>query len=460
VVQKHRLRALTLAATAASLALAAAPAAHAAYTGTVDTSAHTATLTGSGIILLSTKDGLVHHDTASGFDSGTDFDSNTPGDQTVPDTGGWTVTVTGGGKDELSIEEGEPTNPVAYAFGHTFFPGGTPCVVRDPNDRHGGISFSQHPAQETRFCYRAGFDEVVVKAGSANTDFGVLDTEKGVGLRLFGGDGNDSLTEVADVPSSVQGEFHNPESPVYFVGGPGSDQATFDDGPATAPATYTIRDGAIRKKGLPALGFNEADVEFLALYPQEGPSKIVQGPTGGVPLQVFGGFFGQKGPDTIDARQADAPVLATGSSGNDSIFGSVFPDYIDGGGGNDRIDARDSSFDQVLCNGGTGAVTVDRLDRLTDCPGAKVSAPLIELRAAHFTPSKVKRGKKVTFDALSSAPGKVTLKFKRGVTRKIAVKLGRNLVKVKPPTRLKKGRYKVTATLRGAKPVKLSLTVR
>jgi hypothetical protein len=458
VVQKHRLGALTLA--SAALALVAAPAAHADYTGTVDAGAHTATLTGSGIILLSTKDGLVHHDTASGIGSSDDFDSQTPGDQTVPDSGGWTVNVTGGGKDKLLIDEGEPTNPLSFAFGHTSFPGGVPCVVRDPNDRHGGISFSQHPAQETRFCYRSGFEEVVVKAASANTDFGVLDTEKGVGVRLIGGDGNDSLTEVADVPSSVQGEFHNPESPVYFVGGPGSDQVTFDDGPATAPATYAIRDGAIRKKGLPPLQFNDADVEFLALYPQDGPSKIVQGATGGVPLTVFGGFFGQKGPDTIDARLADAALLATGSAGADTIYGSVFPDYLDGGGGNDRIDSRDSSIDQVVCNGGTGAVTTDSSDLLTDCPSAKTSRPLVALRAAKFLPSKVKRGKRVTFNALSTVRGKVTLRFKRRVTKKVGVKLGANFASFKLPRKLRKGRYEVRATLRGAKPVKLSLTVR
>ena len=443
------------------LAAAAVPsAADAAYTGSVDASAHTATLTGKGIIILSTKGGLVHHDTAAGFASSEDFDSSTAGDQTVPDTGGWTVNVTGGGMDQLSIDEEEPPTPLSFAFGHTFFPGGVPCVVRDPNDRHGSISFSQHPAQETRFCYEKGFDDVAVKASAARTDFGVLDTEKGVGLRLFGGDGSDSLTEVADVQSSVPGEFHNPESPVYFVGGDGSDQLAFDDGRATAPAVYTVRDGAIRKKGLPPLQFDEASVELLALYPQDGPAKIVQGPTGGASLQIFGNFFGQKGPDTIDARGADAPLYAAGSTGDDVIYGSVFPDYLDGGGGNDKIDSRDSSFDQVLCEGGQAAVTVDKLDRVTDCPTAKSSAPLVALRSAKFLPSKAKRGKYVTFEALSTVKGKVTLQFKRGVTKSVKVELGRNLTKVKVPAKLRKGRYKVIASLRGAKPVKLSLTVR
>src|SRR3954465_14406187 len=121
VVQKHRLRALSTAARAAATAAAAlalgAPAAQAGYTGTVDPSSHTANLTGSGIILLSTKDGLVHHDTLSGagFESGTDFDSGTAGDQTVPDTGGWTVNVRADGKDQLLIDEEEPTNPLSFA---------------------------------------------------------------------------------------------------------------------------------------------------------------------------------------------------------------------------------------------------------------------------------------------------------------------------------------------------------
>jgi hypothetical protein len=457
VVPKHGLRALTLA--AAALAVAAPAAAAATYTGSVDAGARTATIAGKGNAKLSTEGALVHHgDIGPGFASATDFDSSAAGEQTVPDSGGWTVTATGGGNDLLEIEEKEPTSPISFASGHTFFPGGVPCIVRDPNDRHGSISFSQHPADETRFCYQGITEVDVFQAGASPTDFSVLDTERGVRLLLFGGSGNDAVTEVANVPSSV-GEPHNPESIVHFTGGNGSDQVTFDDGPATKPATYKVGSGAIRKTGLPGLFF-DGTVESLALYPQEGPSKIVQTPTGGVPLVVFGGFFGQTGPDVIDARNADAPLSAAGSSGDDKIFGSVFPDYIDGGGGNDTIDSRDSSIDQVVCNGGTGAVTTDSLDRLTECPSAKSNRPLVALHGAKLAPSKVKRGKTVTFKAVSTVAGKVTLRFKRGVTKKVAVKQGPNAKDLRLPRKLRKGRYKVTATLRGAKPVKLSLTVR
>lgn len=458
-------RAIALATVA--LALVAPSGAQAAYAGAVDGANSSATLTGSGDLSLSTGGGVVHHgDVGPGFASDADFDSTAAGDQTVPDTGGWTVTAVGGGGDSMAIREGETTSPLSFAFGHTSFPGGVPCVVRDPNDRHGATAFSLHPEQETRLCYQSGFDEVSVTAGASATDFGVLDTEAGVPLRLFGGEGNDDMTETANIPSGV-GTPHNPESDLYFSGGAGSDMATFNEGPAgTGAATYAVGNGKIRRSGLPPLHFDT--VELLALYPQDGPSTITMGPTGGASLQVFGGFFRQKGPDTIDASRADASLFATGSTGDDTIIGSVFQDYLDGGGGNDTIDSRDAFFDQVLCNGGSGSVKVDTLDMVTDCPTAAKSDPLLALSHSKLTPKKVKRGKQVTFSAISTVAGRVMLTFKRRKartkTKKVSVKLGPNAVKFKPPGGLKKGRYSVAAVVgsqgKRSKGVKLSLTIR
>jgi hypothetical protein len=452
---------------AVAASLGAAPVADAAYTGSVDAGQTTAALSGSGSPTITTSGGVLHHsELGPGFASETDFDSTAAGDQTVPDSGRWTLNVTGGGKDTLTVQEGEPAGPLSFAFGHTFFPGGVPCVVRDPNDRGGGVSFSRHPEQETRFCYPSGFGKVVAKAGAGNVDFTVLDTEPGVALYLVGGPGADEATEAANVPSSVD-EDHNPASPVNFSGGPGPDGLTLNDGPATAPATYKVADGAIRKTGLPALTF-DATVEGLTLYPQDGPSKITVGRTNGASLQVFGGFFRQHGPDVIDASGADAPlILTTGSMGDDTIRGSVFQDYLDGGGGDDTIDSRDGNFDQVACNG-TGTVKADTIDMLNDCPSGKATPPRPALWKAKLTPKKVKRGKKVTFGAVATLAGKVTLRFKRGhgrsVKKTIVVKQGPNTVELKPPGKLKRGKYSVSAALRaGGKTspsVKLSLTVR
>ena len=445
----------------AIVALAAsAPAASAAYSGAVDAGSQTATLTGSGRVALSTGGGLVHHgDLGPGFASGTDFDSSAPGDQTVPDTGGWTISARGGGADALEIQEGETLTPITYAFGHTTFPGGLACAVRDPNDRGGVIALSRHPAEETRFCFPGGFKDVAVRAGTSAAQFDVLDTDPGLTFRIYGGPGDDMLTEAANVPSAV-GENHNPQSPVHFYGGKGQDFLTLNDGPVTAPATYRVADGAIRRNGLPPLYF-DGGVDGLVLYPQDGPSNVTVGRTGGASLQVFGNFHGQHGPDRIDGRFADAPIYVAGSAGNDTILGSVFEDLLDGGGGSDTIVSRDASFDQVRCGGGTGSVQVDRLDKLTDCPTAKVSAPLTALTRAAFTPAKVKRGRRLKLDLVGTDAGKLTLTWKRLGKRTFNVRKGPNLLTIKPRVggrTLAKGRYKVSAQLR-SKSGKRSKTV-
>lgn len=463
-------------ATAVAL-LAMAPAAGAAYTGTVDVGQKRASLTGSGSVVVTTGAGVFHHRAmGTGFASGRDFDSVKPGEQTVPDGGGWELNVTGGGHDQLELREGESTNPVAWGFGHTFFPGGVPCVVRDPNDRHGAIAFSVHPDDEARLCYPGGIARVTVRGGTHEDQFGVLDTEAGIPLALFGGSGPDRMTESANVPSGVGGT-HDPLSAVDFTGGPGSDQVSFDDGPAKKRAAYAIGDGRIKKTpGPPALSF--AGVELVWLYPQDGPADIAIGPTGGASVQVFGNFFGQRGPDRIDARGADAPVVATGSLGDDTILGGPFFDFLSGGGGDDAIDARDMASDRVECDGGKGRVRIDQLDQAVKCPTAKRSAPLLALWKAHFDPRSVPAGAKLHLDASSTAAGKVKLTFRRHKgeklvtegTASVAVKTGSGSHRLGPKvTRdgnkraLPKGSYSVRAQLRRgdarSKTVTLRLTV-
>lgn len=463
---------------AALLALALAPAADAAYTGTVNLGQKRASLTGSGPVIVTTGAGLFHHGAiGAGFASDRDFDSVKPGDQTVADTGGWELNVTGGGHDQLELREGEATNPVAFGFGHTFFPGGVPCVVRDPNDRHGAIAFSLHPDDEARLCYPGGIARVTVRGGAHEDQFGVLDTEAGIPLALFGGAGPDEMTESANVPSGVGG-FHNPLSAVDFTGGPGSDRVSFDDGPGKKKAAYAVGDGRIKKTpGPPALSF--AGVEVVWLYPQDGPSNIDVGPTGGAGVQIFGNFFGQKGPDRIDARRADTSVVATGSLGDDTIVGGPFFDFFAGGGGDDAIDTRDMASDRVECDGGKGRVRVDKLDTPVQCPTAKRSGPLLALWKAHFASSSVKQGTKLRLEASSTADGKVKLTFRRDKgkrlvkegTATVPIRTGPNSRGVGPKVTLNekrralpKGTYAVRAQLRRggatAKAVTLRLTIR
>jgi hypothetical protein len=121
------------------LALALPATALADYTGTI--TGQTASLKGSGSVVLTTSGGLVHHNAiGSGFASDTDFDSSAAGVQTVPDTGGWEVDVTGGGSDTLEVDEGEAANPVTYESGHDMYPIGTPASCATPTTTTGSCA--------------------------------------------------------------------------------------------------------------------------------------------------------------------------------------------------------------------------------------------------------------------------------------------------------------------------------
>jgi hypothetical protein len=361
--------------------LIAAGVARADYTGSVDPGSQTVTLSGAGPVVITTSGGVLQHNNlGAGFAGPTDFDSSQPGVQTVPDTGGWTVNVTGSGSDSLEIDEGEATDPVAYASGHTFTPGGTPCIVRDPNDRMGLIDFSEHRAQETWFCYPAGVGDVTVRAGTGSAQFGVLDTQPGVPLHFYGGSGlHDTMQEALNTPTSVGG-YHEPMSPVYFAKGSHPAQISYEDGPTTNPATYTIGNGEMVRAGMPPLFFT-APGSALALYPQTGRSTIDIGPTGGDLITIFGNFFGQTGPDLIDGRKADAQTLIYGSLGNDTIYaGPLGGGFVVGGGGNPTIYADANNQPQeVACapngHGKKGTAYVTHKDKVLNCKHVHYVSP-------------------------------------------------------------------------------------
>jgi hypothetical protein len=347
--------------------------AQADYTGTVDPTTDTVTLTGSGPLVITTSGGLLEHSMIGmGFASATDFDSTQGGVQTVPDTGGWTVDVTGSGTDSLQIDEGEPTSPVSYSSGYTSTPGGVPCIVRDPNDRMGVIAFSEHRAVETWFCYPSGINNVTVQGGSGSVQFGVLDTAPGVPLNLDGGSGpNDQMGEALNTPDGAGG-FLNPASPVTFTAGTHPAQISYEDGPTTDPARYMIGNDEIDRAGLPPLYFS-APRSLLIVYPQTGPSTLDIGPTGGDPVQVMGDSNNQTGPDVINGRRANARLYVQGSLGNDTIYGGpVGGGYLFGGGGNPTIyaDINDQPQDVACAPQGSrpaGTAYVTHADKVTNC---------------------------------------------------------------------------------------------
>jgi hypothetical protein len=465
----------------AVVALLAPATAAADYSGAVDATAKTATLTGSGSVVITTSGGLLSHNAlGSGFAGATDFDSTQAGDQTVPDTGQWTVSLTGSGSDSLELDEGESTSPITFASGHTFTPGGVPCIVRDPNARN-GIDFSEHPTQETRFCYAQGIDSVTVRAGSGNTEFDVLDTQQGVPLHFYGGAGGTDVQMAADVPTEVGG-FHNAVSPVTYTAGSGATNIAFNDDVGTTPATYTIGSRSIVKSGLEPLNFSGLKpTDGIQLYPQSGPSTIDIGPTGGVPVQIFGGFFSQPGPDHIDGSHADAQLIITGSLGNDTIIGGPQPDFIDGGGGNDTITAAGGGDDQVSCDPLSASVAnVDAGDMVTGCKTVNLVSFTPTLKGLRIA----RHGTTLTLTLPSAVTGTLTLGFKRAACRHAHgchryVSEGSRTVRLTGKTKLvvsartkRRGRlralpagtYRISAVLSaGAKkstPVTLTVTIR
>lgn len=447
---------------AALAALLATPAAaQAAYTGTVDAHERTATLTGNQPLLLSTEGGLVHHgDIGPGFASDTDFDSTSPGDQTVPDTGRWEIDASGRGRFE--VREGETgRDTITFTYRRTSVPSSMPCVVRDQTDSSGVTS----PDRQTRLCYHSGFRRVITRAGTNTTYFHLTDTESGVPLTIIGGAGDDQVIVTPNLPSA--GRTPNDPAPaVTFRGRDGSDQLSLDESAlrSTTPARYEIGLHGIRSAGLPALSF-DSTVDLLSIYPQDGPATAIVRETGGVRFAFFGSWYHPHGPYRVDATRADAPVYAEGSSGDDTILGSAYSDAIDGGGGNDSIDSRDTTYDGVGCRSAAGNVGVDVFDSVVDCPNAHASQPFVGFLHAGFTPKEVKRGQRVTFYVVSTVAGKVTLDFGENVRKTIEVPLGPARPTFRLPRAVGQGRHLVSLQLTPehgprSTPVTRSLTVR
>jgi hypothetical protein len=305
---------------------------------------------------------------------------------------------------------------------------------------------------ETRFCYPGGIGRVNVHAGTGDADFTAIDNQKDVPLYFSGGPGRDSLSVAADVPSSV-GTFHNLFAPVHFAGGAGSDDVSYVDDRAVGTPTYTIGNGVVRRSDLPPVVLDDSP-ETIELYPQDGKATIKVGRTGAQFVQLFGAFFGQKGPYRIDARGSDAPLVGQGSEGNDTILGSALSDGLATGGGSDTVDIRDSAPDSLDCEGGAAKVRADTLDRLSRCPASAPSKPLVGLLLAAFTSKSVKHGKRAGLEVASTVGGRLTLRFTRkhakSVTGTANVKAGPNSLRVRTG-KLAKGSYKVSARVRKGK---------
>ena len=105
-MKRMRILAALGAALVASLAATAVPAEAAAVSASISGEAATLNLDGADDnVTVSVSGGLlVHGQTTGGLNSGSDWDSATAGDQTVPADGTFTVVINGGdGNDALTV---------------------------------------------------------------------------------------------------------------------------------------------------------------------------------------------------------------------------------------------------------------------------------------------------------------------------------------------------------------------
>jgi Ca2+-binding RTX toxin-like protein len=251
---------------------------------------------------------LVHTGTGGGLNSSSDWDSATPGDQTVPANGTFTIVVNGGaGNDSITVLAKNTEIAEAKLFG-----GGGDDVLTgaDTNDfLEGG----------------EGNDRLV---GGKGTD------------AMNGGSGNDTLVwNNGDGSDRINGDAGNDVTEVNGSATLG-DEFTLDPEPGgvkfqrTNLVPFTL-DTATERFQVNGLGGNDS------ITAHDGVGALTL-------LSVDGGA----GNDTVNG--SDGPDLIVGADGNDILNGGGGDDRIIGGTGADTMNGG-SGDDTLVWNNGDGS---------------------------------------------------------------------------------------------------------
>ena len=243
---------------------------------------------------------LVHGQTTGGVNSGSDWDSATAGDQTVPANGTFVVVVNGGdGNDSLAVLA-KNTEIVTAALN-----GGSGDDVLTGSDTGDSLEGAD------------GNDRLV---GAKGTDV------------MNGGTGNDTLV------------WNNGDGSDFIDGGAGNDGTEVNGNPTLGDA-FAIEPnaGRITFKRTNLVPFTlDASTERFQVNGLGGDDSVTA--TAGVGALTLLSVDGGAGVDTVNG--SDGPDLILGGEGND---------ILNGGGGDDRI-VGDRGSDTM--NGGTGDDTL------------------------------------------------------------------------------------------------------
>jgi hypothetical protein len=355
----------TLGATLASMAAIASPAQAAVDSASIDGTTATLNLDGAdNNVTVSVSGGLlVHGQTTGGLNSGSDWDSATPGDQTVPADGTFTVVVNGGGgNDSLTVLAKSTEIASATLNGGA---GDDVLTGADTNDQLNGGDGND------RLIGGRGTD---LMRGDAGND--TLVWNNGDGSDRIDGDAGNDVTEVNGSPTLGDVFTLDPE--------PGG--VKFQ---RTNLVPFTL-DTATERFQVNGLGGDDS------VTAHDGVGALTQ-------LTVDGGagndtITGSDGPDVI--LGGDGNDVLNGAGGDDRIVGDRGSDTMNGGAGDDTLVWNNGDGSDVM-NGGDGIddVEVNGAPTAGDVFTVQPNGPRIAFQRTNLVPFSLDIGSSETMHA-------------------------------------------------------------
>ncbi len=303
-----------VAALAVSFAASAAPADAAVSSASVNATTATLNLDGAddNVTVSVTGGLLVHGQTTGGLNSTSDWDSATPGDQTVAADGTFTVVVNGGdGNDSLTV-----------------------------------LAKSTEIAGAT--LNGEGGDDLLTGADTSDTLNGGAGNDRLVGAKgvdaMNGGDGNDTLV------------WNNGDGSDRMIGDAGNDGVEVNGSPTLGDVfTLDPEAGGVKFQRTNLVPFTlDTATERFQVNGLGGNDSISASP--GVGALTLLSVDGGAGADTVAG--SDGPDLILGGEGNDVLSGGGGDDRIVGDRGNDTMNGG-AGDDTLVWNNGDGTDVVN-----------------------------------------------------------------------------------------------------
>ena len=250
---------------------------------------------------------LVHGQTGGGLNSGADWDSATPGDQTVPADGQSKIAINGGGGNDA-------------------------ITVIAKNTEVASVTLNGE----------AG-DDVLTGADSADLLNGGDGND-----RLVGGKGNDTMNGDAGNDTMV---WNNGDATDTVDGGAGNDTTEVNGSP-TAGDVFTVdpdaNTGQVKFQRTNLVPFTiHSTAENMRVSGLGGDDSLTA--HDGVGARTLLSVDGGAGNDVVNG--SDGPDLITGGEGNDTLSGGAGDDRIVGDRGNDTMNGG-AGDDTLVWNNG------------------------------------------------------------------------------------------------------------